>query len=82
MPESNHNSQFSNLNSQLNEFDEIRPYEPEEMRQAFEELIGDRQFALLLKSFVPWMPKWMRNGLLKTAFMGVKTPLDFQLRFM
>ena len=82
MPESNHNSQFSILNSQLNEFDEIRPYEPEEMKQAFEELIGDRQFALLLKSFVPWMPKWMRNGLLKTAFMGVKTPLDFQLRFM
>ena len=28
------------------------------------------------------MPKWMRNGLLKLAFVGVKTPLDFQLRFM
>ena len=68
--------------SQLSEFDEIRPYEPEEMKQAFEELLSDRQFALLLKSFVPWMPKWMRNGLLKVAFMGVKTPLDFQLRFM
>ena len=82
MPESNHNSQSSIVNTQSSAFDEIRPYEPDEMKQAFEELLNDRQFSLLLKSFVPWMPKWMRNGLLKLAFVGVKTPLDFQLRFM
>lgn len=34
------------------EFDEIRPYEEGEMKQAFEELINDRQFSLLLKGFV------------------------------
>jgi len=66
----------------MNEFDEIRPYEAEEMKQAFEELIADRQFQLVLKGFLPWMPKTLRNGLLRLAFTGVKTPLDFQKRFM
>jgi len=64
------------------EFDEIRPYEPEEMQQAFNELLGDRQFALVLKGFVPWLPKSLRNGLLRIAFLGVRTPLGFQKRFM
>ena len=82
MEKSNHNSQFSTLNSQFKEFDEIRPYEEGEMKQAFEELINDRQFSTLLKGFVPWLPKSVRNGLLRLAFTGVKTPLDFQLRFM
>ena len=66
----------------LKEFDEIRPYEPEEMEQAFNDLIHDRQFSLVMKGFVPWLPKSVRNGVLKLAFVGVKTPLDFQLRFM
>ena len=66
----------------LKEFDEIRPYESEEMEQAFNDLIHDRQFSLVMKGFVPWLPKSVRNGVLKLAFVGVKTPLDFQLRFM
>ena len=64
------------------EFDEIRPYEAEEMKQAFDELLNDRQFQLVLKGFAPWLPKSLRNGLLRLAFTGVKTPLDFQKRFM
>ena len=64
------------------EFDEIRPYEAEEMKQAFDDLIHDRQFSLVMKGFAPWLPKSVRNGLLKLAFVGVKTPLDFQMRFM
>ena len=64
------------------EFDEIRPYEAGEMKQAFNDLLNDRQFSLLLKGFAPWLPKSVRNGLLRLAFTGVKTPLDFQLRFM
>ena len=67
---------------ELKQFDEIRPYEPEEMQQAFEDLLNDRQFSLVLKGFVPWLPKGVRNGLLRLAFKGVKTPLDFQKRFM
>ena len=66
----------------VEDFSEIRPYERGEMKQAFEELINDRQFSTLLKGFVPWLPKSMRNGLLRLAFTGVKTPLDFQIRFM
>jgi len=66
----------------IKEFDEIRPYEPSEMKQAFEDLINDRQFSLVLKGFAPWLPKGVRNGLLRLAFTGVKTPLDFQKRFM
>ena len=66
----------------MNEFDEIRPYEPEEMKQAFEELLSDRQFNVIMKGFAPWLPKTVRNGLLRLAFTGVKTPLDFQKRFM
>ena len=64
------------------EFNEIRPYEPEEMKQAFEDLLNDRQFNVLMKGFAPWLPKGIRNGLLRLAFKGVKTPLDFQKRFM
>ena len=66
----------------IKEFDEIRPYEAGEMKQAFNDLLNDRQFSLMLKGFVPWLPKGLRNGMLKLAFIGVKTPLDFQKRFM
>ena len=66
----------------MSEFDEIRPYEPEEMKQAFEDLLNDRQFQVVLKGFAPWLPKSVRNGLLRLVFTGVKTPLDFQKRFM
>ena len=66
----------------IKEFDEIRPYEAGEMKQAFEDLLADRQFNVIMKGFAPWLPKWLRNGLLRLAFIGVKTPLDFQKRFM
>ena len=66
----------------LDEFSEIRPYEAEEMQQAFEELLNDRQFNVVMKGFAPWLPKSVRNSLLRLAFKGVRTPLDFQKRFM
>ncbi len=53
-------------------FDEIRPYDAGEMKQAFNDLLNDRQFSLVLKGFAPWLPKRLRNGLLKLAFVGVK----------
>ena len=64
------------------EFDKIRPYEEGEMKQAFEELLADRQFNVIMKGFAPWLPMGVRNGLLRLAFTGVKTPFDFQKRFM
>ena len=66
----------------IKEFDEIRPYETGEMKQAFEDLLNDRQFAHLLKGSVPWLPKALRNGFFRWAFGGVQSPLDFQKRFM
>ena len=66
----------------IRDFDEIRPYEPEEMEQAFNDLLNDRQFSTMLKGLAPWLPKAVRNSLLRLAFRGVKTPLDFQKRFM
>ncbi len=64
---------------ELKQFDEIRPYEPEEMQQAFEDLLNDRQFALVLKGFVPWLPKGLRNGLLRLAFKGLSARQTEQL---
>ena len=52
------------------EFDEIRPYEAGEMKQAFDDLLNDRQFNIVMKGFAPWLPKSVRNGLLRLAFMG------------
>ena len=66
----------------IHDFDEIRPYEPEEMPVVFEELLNDRQFNLVMKGFAPWLPKGVRNGVLRLLFKGVKTSQDFQVRFM
>ena len=64
------------------DFDEIRPYNEDEMPVVFEELLNDRQFNLLMKGFAPWLPKGVRNFLLRLFFRGVKTAQDFQIRFM
>ncbi len=64
-----------------NDFDAIRPYKEGEMKQALESLLADRQFQIILKGFIPWLPKRLRNGLLRLAFIGVKTPLQFQKRY-
>lgn len=66
----------------IKEFDEIRPYNPDEMPVVFEELLQDRQFNHLMKGFAPWLPKGLRNGLLRLMFKGVKSSQDFQVRFM
>ncbi|MBQ5694286.1 MAG: 1-acyl-sn-glycerol-3-phosphate acyltransferase [Bacteroidaceae bacterium] len=64
------------------EFDEIRPYEEGEMKQALNDLLADRHFNKMMQGMAPWLPKGIRNGFFKLMFIGVKTPLDFQLRFM
>ena len=64
------------------EFDEIRPYNNGEIKQVVEELLHDRQFSRILKGLVPWLPQFLRNALIRTAFIGVNSTLDFQMRFM
>ena len=66
----------------IHEFDEIRPYEEGEMKEALNQLLNDRHFNKVMQGFAPWLPKGLRNGFFKIMFIGVKTPLDFQLRFM
>lgn len=65
----------------LSDFDDIRPYAEGEMKDAFESMLADRQFDKILQGLIP-LPKGMRNGLLRMMFVGIKTPLDFQKRFM
>lgn len=64
------------------EFDAIRPYNDDEIRQVVGELLQDRQFGLILKGIFPWLPRFLRNAIIRTAFIGVNSTLDFQLRFM
>lgn len=71
-----------NLTMMTNEFDEIRPFADGEVKQAVESLLADRQFSRLLHGFVPWMPRWMRNGLVRLAFTGVNSTYQFQMRFI
>lgn len=70
------------MTTQQHEFDAIRPCNDDEVRQVVEELLSDRQFNALLRGFVPWLPQWLRNGIIRLAFIGVNSTLDFQLRFM
>lgn len=64
------------------EFDEIRPYEPEEVQQVLHELIEDRQLNLVIQNQIPFIPKFIRKGILKLACKGIHSTLDFQKRYM
>ena len=70
------------MNYALNSFDDIRPYEADEIRQAFRELLADRQFTRVLKGLMPWLPASVSKAMLRLSFVGVRTPLGFQKRFM
>ena len=66
----------------IHDFDDIRPYEPEEIPGVIDELLADRQFSLVLKGLVPWLPKSVRNGLIRMLLWRVKNSQDFQIRLM
>lgn len=68
-------------NENRNEFDEIRPYGPGEVKGAVESLLRDRQFMTMIRGLVP-LPKSVIRFIVRTMFIGVNTPLDFQLRYM
>ena len=59
------------------EFDEIRPYSPEELPQVFEELIADPNFRAVTESIIPDVPFEM----LAQKIRQCKTNLDFQKTF-
>ena len=66
----------------LSDFDDIRPFAEGEMKEAFDSMLADRKFSHILKGMVPWMPVGLRNSLLRMLFVGIKTPQDFQIRYM
>lgn len=66
----------------MKEFDAIRPYNDDEVREAINSLLQDRQFSHILKSVVPFLPLGMSRGMLKLTTLGIKSTLGFQLRFM
>lgn len=59
------------------EFDEIRPYAPEELPQVFEELIADPMFKAVAGQVMPGIPFEM----LAAKMRECKTNLDFQKTF-
>lgn len=63
-------------------FDEIRPYNDDEVQGAIESLLADRQFNHVLKSALPFLPAGMRRGLLRLILRGVDSTLGFQVRVM
>ena len=60
------------------EFDDIRPYSPEELPAVFEELLADEQFCGIVKFFYPEIPMEM----LKQKLCGCKDNLEFQKAFI
>ena len=64
------------------EFDAIRPYNDDEIPGVVDSLLHDRLMNAQLKTLLPWLPQWLRNGVLRLAFIGIHSTLDFQLRFM
>ena len=59
------------------EFDEIRPYAPEELPQVFEELIADPMFKAVVGQVMPSIP----FDMIAAQMRQCKTNLDFQKAF-
>ena len=59
------------------EFDSIRPYEPEELPQAYERLLADPQFRQVLAFALPGVPLEQ----IREKMMACKTNYEFQLSF-
>ena len=58
-------------------YDDIRPFDPEELPAAFERLLSDAQFQQVLGYLYPGVPL----EAVKTKMMACKTNLEFQLTF-
>lgn len=58
-------------------YDDIRPFDPEELPAAFERLLSDAQFQQVLGYLYPGVPL----EAIKTKMMACKTNLEFQLAF-
>lgn len=66
------------MDEELHKYDEIRPFEPEELPIVFDRLLSDSQFRQMLKVIYPEAPL----DTLKQKLNDCKTLLDFQLTFV
>ncbi len=64
------------------EFDDIRPYNNDEVHKVLEELLQDPLMNRQLSILVPWLPRFIRNTLIRLSFVGIHSTMDFQVRFM
>jgi hypothetical protein len=62
---------------EINDFDEIRPYNDEELPQVYEELIADQAFRHVVEIMMPGIP----FDAIAQRMRGCKTKLDFQKAF-
>lgn len=60
-----------------NEFDEIRPYEPEELPEVYDRLLADTQFQQVLSQVMPCVPV----DIVRQKMHLCKNSLEFQLNF-
>lgn len=64
------------------QFDDIRPYEKGEIKEALRTLLADRRFRSVLHYQVPFLPVSLVTGLLRLFTLGVDSPLQLQKRLM
>lgn len=65
------------MNTDLRQFDDIRPFEPEELPAVFERLLADEQFRQVVGYVMPGVPFEM----ISAKMLACKSNLDFQLAF-
>lgn len=66
------------MKEELRQFDDIRPFEPEELPEVFDRLLADEQFKKVLAYLYPGVPlETIRHQL-----HGCKSTMDFQLTFI
>ena len=61
----------------MRRYDAIRPFEPEELPEAYDRLLADGQFRAVLAAAVPGVPFEALTGEVRKC----KSCLDFQVKF-
>lgn len=63
-------------------FDEIRPYDDSELKEAIRSLLKDEELRRIIKGYVPFLPVSITTGVLRLLTLGIKSSTHFQRRLM
>ncbi len=66
------------MDEELHKYDQIRPFEPEELPEVYDRLLADKQFQQVLAAIYPSVSL----DAIRQKLMGCKTLMDFQLTFI